>query len=402
MGICEACTSSNNGINNSQECKSLQRNITSLIMQSNESICEICEINSNSVEKIIGFCAKIPFGENLPVLITSNKVLNNSYFISENCLMLYFKKRNKYISLKFDVARKMYTSELYQLCIIEIKREDNINFISYLEIDSFSYQNEIKILYNGNNSENYCTGNIINSNINNNIFYFTLSDNDNNEFIPIGSPILNSLNNKVIGINNSYEGSTSKVGIFIYQAIKEFCQKNNLGNNYNIKIYFYDVDNNNKYLVYVKEYNIMFGELIVYFYLNSGLEFNNNFSFYYNNQEIPSYSTNTLINLNIQENSQIYFKRNPQINNFETTIGVCFEFVDDNEKILVIANPYMSVKELFLKFCQRYKHLYHHVLQKYTLLYNSIPLKPSNNSLANIGLKNCSNIQVMRINQIIG
>ena len=399
MGICKACKSSNNGINNSQECKSLQRNITPLIMQSNESI---CEINSNSVEKIIGFCAKIPFGENLPVLITSNKVLNNSNFISENCLMLYFKKRNKYISLKFDVARKMYTSELYQLCIIEIKPEENINFISYLEIDSFSYQNKIKILYNGNNSENYCTGNIINYNINNNIFYFTLSYNDNNEFIPIGSPILNSLNNKVIGINNSYEGSTSKVGIFIYQAIKEFCQKNNLGNNYNIKIYFYDMDNNNKYLVYVKEYNIMFGELIVYFYLNSGLEFNNNFSFYYNNQEIPSYSTNILINLNIQENSQIYFKRNPQINNFETTINICFQFTSGEKKLLVVANPYMSVKELFLKFCQCYKHLYHHVLQKYTLLYNSIVLKPSNNSLANIGLKNCSNIQVMRINQIIG
>ena len=400
MGICEACYSSKNGINNSfQGSKSLQTSMTPSIMQSNESI---CEINSNSGDKIIGFCAKIPFGENLPVLITSNKVLNNGNFISDNCLMLYFKKNDKCISLNFDADRKIESSELYQLCIIEIKPEDYINFISYLEIDSFSYQNKIKILYNGNNSENYCTGNIINYNINNNIFYFTLSDNDNNEFIPIGSPILNSLNNKVIGINNSYEGSTSKVGIFIYQAIKEFCQKNNLGNNYNIKIYFYDMDNNNKYLVYVKEYNIMFGELIVYFYLNSGLEFNNNFSFYYNNQEIPSYSTNTLINLNIQENSQIYFKRNPQINNFETTINICFQFTSGEKKLLVVANPYMSVKELFLKFCQCYKHLYHHVLQKYKLRYNTIPLKPSNNTLQNIGLINCSNIQVMQINQVIG
>ena len=160
----------------------------------------LCEITSKSGEKIIGFFGMIPFGLNIPVLITSNKILNNGDFISENNILIYLKNKDRYFSMKFDDTRKYYSSKVHPLLIAEIKPEDNISFISFLEIDSYKNQNEIKVIYYGDKSkkEYYYFGNIVNTN-NNNSFHFNLSYNN----IPLGCPILNSKNNKVIGINNT-------------------------------------------------------------------------------------------------------------------------------------------------------------------------------------------------------
>ena len=358
----------------------------------------LCEITSKSGEKIIGFFGMIPFGLNIPVLITSNKILNNGDFISENNILIYLKNKDRYFSMKFDDTRKYYSSKVHPLLIAEIKPEDNISFISFLEIDSYKNQNEIKVIYYGDKSkkEYYYFGNIVNTN-NNNSFHFNLSYNN----IPLGCPILNSKNNKVIGINNTLKGSHSKTGIFIYEEIYEFCKKFYISYKFKINIYFYDMDKNKEYSIYIKSIDIMFGELIVYFYLISGLEFHDNFLFYYNNLVVPSYSTTNLQNLNIQNNSKIFFRRNTQINPFEIKLNIIFNISNGNN-IIVVANPNMTVKELILKFSQVYKRLYHHLLQKYKIMFCSLELKPTDENILNIGLNNGSYIKVVRLNQLSG
>ena len=156
------------------------------------------------------------------------------------------------------------------------------------------------------------------------------------------------------------------------------------------------MDNNNKkYTIYIKDINIMFGELIVYFYLISGLEFNDDFRFFYNNQEIPCYSSTYLSNLNIQNESQIFFgKRTSQMQIYKR-LNIIFDFCD-KKKILVIAHPYMLTKQLFLKFCQSFKHLYHHVLQKYRFTYNGSVILPDDKNLWSIGMNDCCRILVIK------
>ena len=170
---------------------------------------------------------------------------------------------------------------------------------------------------------------------------------------------------------------------------------------FKINIYFYDMDKNKEYSIYIKSIDIMFGELIVYFYLISGLEYNDNFLFYYNNLVVPSYSTANLPNLNIQNNSKIFFKRNTQINNCEIKINISFNISNENN-IIVVTNPNMTVKELILKFSQAYKRLYHHLLQKYKIMFCSRELKPTDENILNIGLNNGSYIKVVRLNQLSG
>jgi len=396
MGICKSCC--NKPQNNKEKNKSKYTKENSITNIYNQPINEsICEINSKSGGKGIGFLCRIQFKINIYALITSNNILNKGDLISGENILVYFKNNDKYINLIIDNTRKCYSSEVYQITIIEIIPKDNVNFITYLDIDFYRNQNEIKILYYGNNNkEEQYLGNIIN--YNNNAFQFALYYNDDNSLLSPGCPILNSKDNKVIGINTTLKGNNCKTGTFIFQAINDFYQNCFVANKYKINIYFFDLDNNNKkYTIKIKDINIMFGELIVYFYIISGLEFNDNYIFFYNNLEIPSYSTNNLSNLNIRNNSQIFFKKRTSQIEIGMKLNIIFDLTN-GEKILVIADPNMLVKQLLLKFCQRFKHLYHHVLQNYKITFHGRTISPDDGNLLSIGLVDYSQIIVCKTN----
>ena len=399
MGICESKPKTPQNINKENQTYYTEENL--IINKYNTPISEsICEINSKSGTKGIGFFCRIPFGINIHALITSNKILNNGDLISGQNILIYFKNNDKYINININDTRKCYSSETYQITIIEIIPYDNINFIDYLDINSYQNQSqnqkEIIILnYGKNDKEEQYLGNIIN--FNKNAFQFALSHKDNNAILSPGCPILNSKNNKVIGVNTTLKGSKHKAGVFIVQVINDFFLSF-----FKVNIYFFDLDNNNKkYTIYIKDIKIMFGELIVYFYLISGLEFNDDFIFFYNNQEIPSYSTIYLSNLNIQNESQIFFGKRT----FQMQINIRFNIIFDFcnlKKIIVIAHPYMLTKQLFLKFCQSFKHLYHHVLQKYKFIFDTNVILPDDKNLLSIGLIDGSRIIVIKNRQRVG
>ena len=108
-----------------------------IIKQMEKSICKI----KIGEEQGTGFFCKIPFpnkNKMLPVLITNNHVI---HVIEDKFLY------NEYTNIKIDIEeekeakiidlkdRIKYTSEKFDITIIELKEKDNIN--NYLDLDDF-------------------------------------------------------------------------------------------------------------------------------------------------------------------------------------------------------------------------------------------------------------------------
>jgi len=98
----------------------------------------ICKINI-AKNQGTGFFTKIPFPNQnnmLPVLITNNHIINNDRLSKEHMKIKLDIKEEKDIKEIKEIKlnnRMKYTNEEYDITIIEIKEEDNIN--NYLELD---------------------------------------------------------------------------------------------------------------------------------------------------------------------------------------------------------------------------------------------------------------------------
>ena len=125
-----------------------------------------------------------------------------------------------------DESRKIFTNKELDFAIIEIKPEDKIDSNNYLEIDEI-------VLKNDNFSEYLKNGYLLGLN-NRKTFYSTFRVRNINKFYlsfycethagTTGAPLINSTNNKVIGLNLGVlcKGSQYNVGIIIKYMVKEF------------------------------------------------------------------------------------------------------------------------------------------------------------------------------------
>ena len=182
--------------------------IRNIVQQMERGICKI----KIGIEQGTGFFCKIPFPnkENmLPVFITNNHIINKELFNEKIQIKIKEEKNKKYINLNKN--RKKYTNEKYDITIIEIIEEDNIN--NYLELDD-KILNDIVNNENENENEEYIDETIyiiqypegelsVSFGILNGIAkdkcYTLLHKSYTNEGSS-GSPILN-LQNKIIGIH---------------------------------------------------------------------------------------------------------------------------------------------------------------------------------------------------------
>ena len=70
----------------------------------------------------------------LPVFITKNHIINKDLLNKKDTkITLYIKEEENEKELILNENRKKYTNKEYDITIIEIKEEDNIN--NYLELD---------------------------------------------------------------------------------------------------------------------------------------------------------------------------------------------------------------------------------------------------------------------------
>ena len=204
-----------------------------IIEQMNNAICRIYNNNRNG----FGFFVKIPYKKNiLPVLITSNHVINIDDILNKSIISIYINNDKKRKTIKLDNNRKIYLNEKSNITIIEIKEEDKLNN-KYLELDdniiNYFKLNENEKLYYLNNiyyNESIYIFNYVKNNdilvsygkllyFNKNELYCHCNINENSS----GLPILLVNNQKLIGINNntSKKYKYYKDSPLIY-SIKEF------------------------------------------------------------------------------------------------------------------------------------------------------------------------------------
>ena len=260
---------------------------------------KICTILDGDIELGIGFFCKIfspIFNKSFTVFITRN-ILDTSKEYK-----LYFVMSKRYILLNFHNKRKYFINMEYPISIIEIK-ENELNFVSLLEITNNLYKNinlnQVYVIYYGYDKmhEEFYSAQI--TSLDDRKFELKYLSNKSEMNIAAGCPIIDS-ENKIIGntVNDSYPYE----GIFLYKPIEDFYINYY---NKNFKVNFYVSFLNREYIVNAED-KYMFGELIVFFYFESGLDFDENISFFYNNREIPYFSSENLFNLNIKANSKIY------------------------------------------------------------------------------------------------
>ncbi len=109
---------------------------------------KICKIKKPNNIIGTGFICKISNKENLEtknVLITCNHVLNEIDLTLGKDIYLFF--NINLVKLKINKLRKIYTRKIYDVTIIELKSNDNINEEDLFEIDENIFKNDLCNIY---------------------------------------------------------------------------------------------------------------------------------------------------------------------------------------------------------------------------------------------------------------
>ena len=132
--------------------------------------------------------------------------------------------------LTIDESREIYTNELYDVTIIEIKKEDKLDNISFFDIDN--------MIFKENNKENFKNNSIFLLHYPENkgmaLSHGTIKSISKNHIIQhlcntrnglSGAPIINSANKQVIGVHKGGVEGICNFGILLKEPIKEFIEQ---------------------------------------------------------------------------------------------------------------------------------------------------------------------------------
>ena len=223
-------------------------NSTKIILKQMENC--VCKIN-NSNGKGTGFFCYIPYNnKNLPVLIANNHIINEEIIKKNNNIKVTLNDDKEEINIKINDNRKIYTSKIYDITIIEIRPEkDKIHDITkteikqqkskmneknFLELDKSVFDND-QFLYNENiyiiqypkylNKQEASVSYGILKEIQEeyNIVHLCSTKKGSS-----GSPILSLENNKVIGIHKESSNDNFNKGVFLKYSINEYLNNTNL------------------------------------------------------------------------------------------------------------------------------------------------------------------------------
>ena len=222
----------------------------------------ICKIKiSNGEATGTGFFCTVNIDEwdyslKIRVLTTNYHVLPEND-IKQGKKIIFSKNddEQKY-EIMIDEKRKIYTSEKYDITMVELKREDNIEPDSFFEIDDniknqdYNWKNkDIYLLHYPKGKEmNFSLGKIKNIVVDDNLSEIQhLCDSDHGSS---GGPLINSENYRVIGI---HKGGAKKYnfncGTLLKEPIIEFTNQIKNKNNNNNKI----KENKNKEINIIEE-----------------------------------------------------------------------------------------------------------------------------------------------------
>ena len=184
----------------------------------------ICKVKSKGIYGT-GFFCRIRFLDNtfIKVLTTSYQILDEHYFKENNEINLIINNQARIINL--NKKRKIYSNKDFDLTLIEIKESDKIN--DYFELDeNILSQENPKLFYENKTIYIIQYLNMEKASVSYGIFN-DLIDSEIKHTCSIKpgsncSPILNSMNNKIIGISKISEKNDNNKGIFLKVPINEF------------------------------------------------------------------------------------------------------------------------------------------------------------------------------------
>ena len=183
-----------------------------ILEQMEKSVCRITSDNLNGT----GFFCKIELNNRkIPVLITNYHIINDKFLDSKQEIRLYFSNECKVIKLNKD--RKVYSSsnKEYDIMILKVNDNDDIQNINYLELDSNLFKRNSELEYEDSSIYilHYPMGKEIKVS-----YGYGIKEKDKNNIIhkckttggSSGSPIFNLSTNKVIGVHKSFCKNTNK------------------------------------------------------------------------------------------------------------------------------------------------------------------------------------------------
>ena len=184
----------------------------------------ICKIKLKR-EYGTGFFCKITFEKKIiKVLLTNHHVLNENNFKENKKLNLLLNDEKELRIIDLEIKRETYFNKDYNLVVIELKENDNIE--NYLELDDDLFKNNADIIYLDKslyvlqypNGDKACVSYGLLNNINKyNIYHKCSTDKGSS-----GSPILSLRNNKVIGIHKKSSHFDFNIGTLLNFPLKDF------------------------------------------------------------------------------------------------------------------------------------------------------------------------------------
>ena len=195
----------------------------------------ICKIN-NENGRATGFFCYVDKNKKLPVMITNNHIINEKIINATNNIIVTLNDDREKITININDDRKIYTSQKYDITIIEIKEE---KIKEYIELDINNILEDNFNIINDNNENIYILhypeyDNGQKASVSYGILKEINNDYDikyicNSNLGSCGAPILNISNNKVIGIHKeSSINSHSNMGVYLKYPIKEYINNINL------------------------------------------------------------------------------------------------------------------------------------------------------------------------------
>ena len=230
----------------------------------------ICKISGKIVGT--GFFCKIKYdNELIPVLMTNYHVLDDNYIKDHKQINIYINNNMKIIKIYTDSLIYSSDNNKYDIIIIKIKNDNEIT--NYLEIEENIFRNNaedifknesIYILHFPNGGEaNISYGCGIEK-----INEYELMHKCNTDSGSSGGPIMNALNNKVIGIHRGYfKKYNYNYGTLLKYPLIELSKKNELryeafSKNKKGEIKIFIVDSKNGYqIIYLPSLSITVKEL---------------------------------------------------------------------------------------------------------------------------------------------
>ena len=207
----------------------------------------VCKIESQKGNATAFFCYITYLDKKYPTLMTNNHIINEEILCENNIIRVIINDGKEKKNIDISEKRKIYTNIKYDITIIEIKPEKD-KIYNFLEIDKFIFNENINFFnesiyilhyqkYGKEQKSSVSYGIIKLLEDDYHLKYYCYADSGSS-----GGPIMNLLNNKIIGIHkessiyNFNKGTLLKYPIHEYINNFNLINKNRMENNNKIKV----------------------------------------------------------------------------------------------------------------------------------------------------------------------